>query len=97
MKIAERWKESNAAAKRIVVLAAILLLQIGICAVTPTAGPWLYALLHVQAGDPLEFAALMAWQAIFAIGTFLFLFWVWLWWPKSRRYSGKDRNEDFND
>jgi hypothetical protein len=51
----------------------LLMLQIGLCFGTPTATPWIEALLHIPSRDPMEALGLMVWQALFCFTTLIVL------------------------
>jgi hypothetical protein len=79
MRPRERWKQSSGTAKIVVALALLFVLQIGLCALTPTALSWRQAMLNrPQSDDPFESWGLMFFQAVFCFITFVALIAVWL-------------------
>lgn len=69
MAIRNWWRVRSGRAKTITVLSAFLILQIGLCFGTPTATPWVEALFHIRARNPMEALGLMIWQALFCFVT----------------------------
>lgn len=66
----KRWQQYSGGAKAIVVLAALFLMQIGMCAITPRAIPWYRRVFHVVASnDPFEALGYMAFEAMLCIAT----------------------------
>ncbi len=91
MKMWMRWKQSSGLAKAIVVLATILLVQIGLCALTPTMLPWVDELLHApNSHDPFEWMSPMFLQAIFCAVTAVVIFVVWAATPLKPITEKKD-------
>ena len=79
MKIRAWWEKSSGPAKTITVLATILLLQIGFCALTPYATPWIAAVFDAPLGnDPFETLGYMAFEAILCFATLVAMFFVWV-------------------
>jgi len=67
------WRRKSGRAKTVTVLAALELLQIGLCFGTPTALSWHDALLHVRSNVPFRALGPMIWEAILCVVTLVLL------------------------
>jgi hypothetical protein len=98
MKIRAWWKQSSGLAKTVTILSALLLLQIGVCALTPTVLPWYEAVFQVPPShDPLEALGLMAFQAILCVCSLVILFFAWVAFTSRSKRRKIDSPEDPND
>lgn len=97
MSFAAWWKRSSGSAKTITVLAAILLLQIGVCGLTPVVVGWYRSFVPDPSHDPFEGLALMALQAVLCIGTLIAMFCVWVVMGSTSKPPKITPPEDSND
>jgi len=73
-------------------VAAVLMLQIGLCFGTPTGLPWIQGVFHIAVTDPYQGLSLMLIQAFLSFITVVLLFLVWLAWVSDRGNPG-DHND----
>lgn len=68
------WRHKSGRSKTATVLAAVLLLQIGLCFGTPAATSWFDTLFHIHRDDPFYALGWMIFEALLCILTVILLF-----------------------
>ena len=92
------WTKNSGGAKIVTVLAALLVLQIGLCWTTPFTVVPAYLAVHGPSSDSELGLGLMIWQGILCIVTFLALFVAAVAWAAEGRNSrDSNENEDNDD
>lgn len=89
------WKRSSGWAKTITVLAAALLLQIGVCALTPGSVDWMRILTGQHAeNDPFANLGALLIEAGLSLLTLFIMVGVWLTTPSRPDRREPDSSED---
>ncbi len=87
------WQRKNRRAKAVTVLAALLILQVGLCFGTPVGVSWYHNIFPSHSSDPLEAIGYMVIEALACILTLILVFLAAINWLPGFR-TVRARTED---
>jgi hypothetical protein len=89
-----RWKQTSGPAKLVTVLAALLILQIGVCFASPSEPPWFDKFFHVQRDPESLHIGLAVMQMYLCLITAVLLLIALLVWTTFRNHPIQSMRND---
>ena len=91
------WRQKSVAAKAMVVLPLLLIVQIGLCIATPSLARWSDSISHKPQGEDWGTFGLVLWEFYFCLLTLLLLVIAALWrlvgWIAGKTRRRKDSGD----
>jgi hypothetical protein len=91
------WREKSGAAKVLVVLAVLLMLQIGLCVATPALTQRWDMVQQKPAGEGGGTFGLVLWELLFCVANAAAIFIAGVWWLMGAVNGRRKSQERIND